>query len=186
VLRPPTFHSKTGYRPIQKVSFNISSCVWVSWYSSNRNNSVRGVRWWQQEYCHVYNERFIYDIVLNLPDHPSLLNLPDHPSLLNLPDHPSLPNLPDHPSLFNLPDHSSLLNLPDHSSLLNLPDHSSLHNLPDHSSLLNLPDHPSSPLILMVLLLLVFYFDVQCFVDHFMSFCRLSFFSGGTRLTATD
>jgi hypothetical protein len=34
--------------------------------------------------------------------------------------------------------------------------------------LLNLPDHSSSPLILMVLLLLAFYFDVQCFVDHFM------------------
>ena len=55
--------------------------------------------------------------------------------------------------------------------------------------ILNLPDHPSSPLILIVLLLLAFYFDVQCFVDHFMSFCRLSFFSGkerGCRLTDTD
>ena len=45
ILWSSILHTLIGCRPTQKVGFNMSSCGWVFWYSSNRNTGVKGYSW---------------------------------------------------------------------------------------------------------------------------------------------
>ena len=45
ILWSSILYTLIGYRPTQKVGFNMSSCVWVFWYSSNRNTGVKDYSW---------------------------------------------------------------------------------------------------------------------------------------------